>query len=204
MRTTVIFALACTTTIFASGCTRSFATRMPNPLSGGDLQPNRIELTQRTAERNRGLPRGTLSQHASLSRLDDKHACFSVTLRSTANRASRVDPGSYDWQLIEPNGAMRLNRPSIERHPTARTVVAGKVVRYHTETERVCRRAANGRESCVTREVRTKTTRPGKVGILRGGGDLCFAHAGRITSSTDTIALRYRAPAGWRQFRWQF
>jgi hypothetical protein len=81
-----------------AACSRAATVEISHPLKGGALAQNTIEYPDPHGEAEFELPSGTLTQRASLVKLDDKEACFEVALSALGERRDLARP--QGWKVF--------------------------------------------------------------------------------------------------------
>jgi len=188
---------------------RTESIEIGHPAHVGYLERNIIRMRYEGAEQEYGLPSGSLADDASMSELSPQRACFDVLLRNRDELAARyVD--LRQWQVamttnddfsMPPTGYSAFGaQASSFQGQRPRQVIAG----YTTE----CVQTDSETGACRRWEERPNYSTvydPAVITVVAGGGQICFAHNGRITPQTEWVELSLLGPDGDQiAFEWDF
>jgi len=193
-----------------AACTRTATVQIRNPAQAGVIDPNRVVISYPRIEQNRGLPRGSLNEEASLVSYEPQGACFQVALNNLEQDGQLSDVRGYEIRLVAdddvlppptvtPEGMTAQTHSGLvpERRQTGETT---QCVRRHHETQ-AC-------EQWDTRPTYATVMVPGPVTVVSGAGTVCFPNNGALTPGTQEVALEFRSPGGMSShrftFEWQF
>ncbi|MEO6952891.1 MAG: hypothetical protein ABI321_13885 [Polyangia bacterium] len=173
-----------------------------------------VEKPMSFVESGNGLPDGSMTQRARLTKLDEKNACFAVKLHSLRAELSDV----------------RQLTAILKDKPSNRTIEGARIMggrrSEHTYTGLVEEQQEAGSETyCASRDAnqvcqswRTRTlytTRmvPGPVTVYESTAELCFENDGLVTAKSQRVILDLHkiemvgfmpARVAGMDFRWGF
>jgi len=199
-------ALATLVAALAVGCKRPRAptvslrstakARTPNPLAtGGRLQAPTI-VVYSNEEEVYALPRGSLSQEATLVSTDEATTCAEVTLRQMGPRVPFAETKSWTVRLIlddrtrvAPSEESRLRGDATEAdgRTTSNERVGQSFHCGHRDSTGAC-------DQRVLAADYAEVTKAAKIPLAATTTRLCFPTAGVFTASTRTIALDFDPP----------
>jgi hypothetical protein len=198
----------------ATACSHAATLEIANPLKGGAIGNNTIEYPDPQSESEFELPSGTLTQRASMTKLDDKEVCFDLALAALGERRDLAKP--QGWKVFLRGGDPEFEdmKPEFrEIKDPAERVEMGSVVKQASATERIC----DDRGNCYNKEIVTTYREPAPITIVSGGGTVCFSNQGKIQNVTEQVTLHLDDPKpdfaqnGWFAalvqrvaFRWKF
>jgi hypothetical protein len=186
--------------VLMSACGRASDIEIRNPLAAGAVDANRVVKEHNFAERERGLPAGTMADEATLMSLDDKQICFGLQL----HELDPIDLAQVEARLMTP----KLERAAGEGQvwpepPTSRTYNGLIPQRQITGSETYC--AQYQGNYCVawrTRPVYSVVYIPGPVNVYTTRGRLCFPNGGLADAGTEQVSLELKmARQGWEHQR---
>jgi len=175
----------------AAGCTHAQSTQIPNPLVTGKVSQNAIQFPDRGTEMKFELPAGTLVHEASLVSLDDKEACFHVTLRAQGQKRNLANPKSWRVFLRGSPSFEDMSPEFKDLTPESETVVQGSIEKHATEHQEIC---DNSGSNCYQKEIVKTSREPAEIKVVTGGGTVCFANKGNIKKGTEEITLHLDDP----------
>lgn len=204
--------LALVAAIGASGCfvDRTVTTTLPHPMQTGQIQQNRVNHEYARTENNHRIPAGSLTDEATLTRMDAEAICATVQLRAVTDDDGQTWSDLRNWEitLLSAPGETVLTTPTVEMLPDTAQQFAGRVPqRVQTGTETVCTDRDDESGDCNRSETRpVYQTRwvPGTVTVVSGGGNICFANPGVVSTQTQVVTLRLHRPIRNLNFEWQF
>ncbi len=198
--TAIAIAVAIALPSLTTGCTVIRTKDIPHPMRTGKVTSNTIRSPQHSREKRHGLPRGVLTEKASLVELDNKTVCFEITLTTAQNNAdSVVEHEKWHWTLYG-NPAFAASSPTVNwaSHIRKKTYDGHKTVKKKKVVPK-CKKV-DGMKKChdVTKIVKERV--PAKITVSERDAKLCFNHAGGITEASNMIGVKYSILAlasGW-------
>ena len=193
-------ATAIALSLLTAGCTVIRTKDIPHPMRTGKVIANTIRSPQHSREKDHGLPRGVLTEKASLVELDAKTVCFEITLTTLQNNAdSVVEHESWNWTLYG-SPAFEASVPTFNWASEIRrkTYDGFNIVKKKKMVPK-CKKV-HGAEKChnVSKTVRERVN--AKITISERDAKLCFNHAGGITEASNMIGVKYSIiglASGW-------
>ncbi len=175
------------------GCAETADVTIHHPLIQGALDTNKIVKERGGAERQNGLPMGSLANEVSLTSASESQVCFKVALHSL----EPIDVRHLKFKLSTPK-----NDDGTE---SARVTGDAKVAahdglvahRQQTGVETYCsqRDSYNNCVSWQTRPIYAVTWDPGVVRVYSSNGTVCFGNSGVVNTSTALISLDIDDPS---------
>jgi hypothetical protein len=183
--------------LVASGCA-SYDAVIRNPLVvNGAVDPNQIERRHGYAESSRGLPAGSMSDLATLTRLG-KDICFEAVL----HELDPIDMRSVRAKLEVP-GKSPLDQAELWPTPPVTHDLPGLVPnRIITGEESFCA-ARDYVGNCIAwsqRPIYATIMQPGTVQIFETHARMCFANNGYVTATTPGLKLVLTVPRPAKSF----
>jgi len=187
--------------LLLGGCVRASDIDIRHPLVSRAVDPNRIVKPHDFAARNRGLPYGALNDEAIMMQLDERQACFDVTIRELRPvdlAASNVMLGAPG---LEPTPAVQ-----VMPDPPTQTPYNGLVpVQQVVGQQRFCSVWTPGPYSrCavwVMRPIYATVMVPGRVDVFASHARTCFNNNGIVGPQTEQAELIVRGAKNVA-FRW--
>jgi hypothetical protein len=188
MRNSVLLSL-----LFVAGCVGHADVMIPHPLTGHAISPEEtaVEKPQGFIETSNGLPIGTLTEKAKITRLDEAQACFAVEMHSL--NAEFANIRGLDTVLKAQPSGEKAEGATITNTRTSTHVYEGLVAhQVPTGSEEYCAHrdpSTNGCDTWRTRTLYATTMIPGPVTVYDGSADVCFSHGGVVTKQSQRIIL---------------
>ncbi|MCA9575278.1 MAG: hypothetical protein R3B40_12075 [Polyangiales bacterium] len=211
--------LLAATSALLGGCFRhaEVITTIGNPFVAGGVMPNDVQHLHASTENQRRIPAGSLTDQASLTRMDESAACFHVELRAIdeGNGQTWTDLRNWNVSLLVDN--VEMVDPNIELHPpqhaqyqgvSLQTVVVGE--RRVCVDERGRERPANTvtqANPCGRWESRPITESrwlPAIVTVTTAAGEVCFQNQGYLTANSTQVTLKMERARRRLDFTWEF
>jgi hypothetical protein len=156
-----------------------------------------------------GLPRGTLSDAASMTHLTPQDACFDVQLRDMSPTAE-VYVMLDQWTVtMETNDDLEMAPTTLAPMSTGHAAFQGQRPRQvQTGSTTECTETDQSTRECRRWEQRPTYSTvfdPALITVSAGGGQVCFAHRGGITARTEWVQLNLEPREGQGlRFEWEF
>lgn len=179
--------------VIGVGCGLSTDIAIRHPLVGGaGVAQNTIVKEHGYAENQRGLPRGAMSDQASLTRLGAEDICFDVVM----HELDPIDMRSVHAKLEVWGQVAREQAQLWPEQPVARDYQGLVPQRVQMGYVSYCTvRAYNG--VCLAWSTRPRygtVMRPGRVSVYESRARMCFPNGGFVTDTTEAIRLELTVP----------
>jgi hypothetical protein len=185
----MLLAIAASSAI-AAGCVRHETTVIPHPLASRAVGENRIYARDQRVELEHGLPFQSVVHEASLTKLDEKEACFEVVVRAAGHRLDLATLKNWRISLRgSPNFENTKAVLGAERAPEQATLQGAQTIRQ-SKKERVCDESG----ACAERDVEVANKVPAMIPVATGGGSVCFPNRDQIRVETYEIMLHLDDP----------
>lgn len=182
----------------ASGCA-SYDAVVRNPLvTNGAVDPNQIERRHGYAERARGLPPGSMSDLATLTRVG-KDICFEAVL----HELDPIDMRSVRAKLEVP-GKPVLDQAELWPTPPVTHDLPGLVPNNVVIGQQTFCSARDYVGNCMawaSQPMYTTVMQPGTVQVFETHARMCFANNGYVTATTTGMKLELTLPRPARSFQ---
>jgi hypothetical protein len=178
--------------VAATGCGPMGDIIIRNPMVAGAVDQNNIVKQHAYAERLRGLPQGSMSDQAALTRLGNEDICFDVVM----HELDPIDMHMVRAKLSVSGQVPREQAQLWPEQPVARDYPGLVPQRVQTGYETYCMtRAYNG--VCLawnTRPMYGTVMQPGTVSVYETRARMCFPNGGFVTAATESIRLDLTVP----------
>jgi hypothetical protein len=193
-----LLAGAVATGLLVSGCGMMTDITIRHPLMSGAIDKNTIVKEHGFAENARGLPRGTMSDQASLTRLGDQDICFDVIM----HELDPIDMRSVRAKLEVQGQVAREQAQLWPEQPITRDYNGLVPVRVQTGYQTYCSaRAYNN--VCIawqTRPTYGVVMQPGNVQVFETRARMCFPNGGFVAQTTEAVRLELTVPRPAKSF----
>ncbi len=172
------------------GCTHASDVELRNPLVAGAIDNNRIVKPHDYIENQRGLPKGSVADEATLVAVDPQQVCFGLTM----HELDPIDFREMEVALKTPE-APAVETARVQPEPVTFQSYDGLVPETRVVGEETVCSRRDGNGVCIawaTQPVRSTAMVPGAVKVYEARGRVCFDNQKAVTRTTQQVTLEVK------------